>query len=233
MSDVLIISPHFDDVPLSLGQSLLDGELAERSVSVRVAFGRTNWSVQMHPTARRASVISRWRELEERLAARRFGYSLKVDSFEEVILRRGSLDPETFRGGTEARSDPLFGQIRDHLRVLGAQHDNIWVPAGLGEHIDHRLIATAAADLTVAGKANFTFYEDRPYVSYLSDAELAEQLSVLNLELGSRDVSGPIQGATQAVVRRIYRSQIDPYFVDAQSMDLERSLCERVWVASR
>ena len=67
-----IVSPHFDDVPLSLGQSLRDGALSRCDVRVRVAFGRTNWTNWVHPTASRATPIGWWRRLEESVAARRF-----------------------------------------------------------------------------------------------------------------------------------------------------------------
>ncbi|MCZ7629358.1 MAG: hypothetical protein M5U19_09945 [Microthrixaceae bacterium] len=68
--DVLVVSPHFDDVPLSLGQSLTDGELSRaRRVRVRVVFGRTNWTTRLHPTRGRAPVVSAWRRVEELLAA--------------------------------------------------------------------------------------------------------------------------------------------------------------------
>ncbi|MGI9577721.1 MAG: hypothetical protein ACR2OH_05960, partial [Microthrixaceae bacterium] len=67
---VVVVSPHYDDVPLSLGQSLTDGLLSQADrVEVRVVFGRTNWSVQLHPTRGRAPVVTAVRRAEEAVAA--------------------------------------------------------------------------------------------------------------------------------------------------------------------
>ncbi len=224
-----MISPHFDDVPLSLGQSLIDGELSKRRVSVKVIFGRTNWTVHVHPTRRRARAVTLWRTAEERAAAARFGYRLSVEGFEEAILRRGSLETDGFRNDSDPREEPVHAPILARLLTLSRQYPELWVPAGLGGHIDHRVIASAGAELAARGR-KVAFYEDRPYVSYLSDDEIARELSPLELELECRAVSRPIQASTQRRVRAIYRSQMGPYFSDAQGFDLERGLCERVWI---
>jgi LmbE family N-acetylglucosaminyl deacetylase len=226
---VVLVSPHYDDVPLSLGQSLRDGTLARAHVRVRVVFGRTNWSVRIHPTRRRAPLVTAWRRAEEWVAARRFGYRVSSEGFEEVILRSGSMAPESFRGPLVALDDPLVGPVGRALRRWRAEAEELWVPAGLGRHLDHRIVATAAARLVGEGVDGIAFYEDRPYVSYLDDDDLAAELAPLGLDLVAEQVSGPVTAATQARVRRCYPSQMDSFFSEAQRRDLERGLCERVW----
>ncbi len=44
-----MLSPHYDDAPLSLGQSMLDGELSRHRVTVGVPFGRSIWTIWFHP----------------------------------------------------------------------------------------------------------------------------------------------------------------------------------------
>jgi hypothetical protein len=225
----MVVSPHFDDVPLSLGQSLRDGVLSFREVSVRVVFGRTNWSTRLHPTRRRAPLVTAWRRVEEAVAARRIGEPGRSEPFEEVILRRGSLDASEFRGDAVPSADPLYGPVRCRLQQWQAMADELWVPAGLGRHLDHRIVAWAAAELVRGGASGVRFYEDRPYASYLDEAALAEELGELDLDLVPEDVSGPIQESTQALVGRCYRSQMDPYFREAQRHDRESGRPERVW----
>jgi LmbE family N-acetylglucosaminyl deacetylase len=226
---VLVVSPHYDDVPLSLGQSLRDGVLSSREVSVRVVFGRTNWSTRLHPTRRRAPLVTAWRRSEEAVAARRFGYHVRSEAFEEAILRSGNLDPSGFRGGSDPSADPLFGPVRRRLQQWEGIAEEIWVPAGLGRHVDHRIVAWAAADLVREGASDVRFYEDRPYASYLEAAALAEELDELGLDLVPEDVSGPIAESTQRLVGRCYRSQMDSYFREAQRHDRESGRPERVW----
>lgn len=228
---VLIVSPHFDDVALSLGQSLRDGDLSQASsVSVRVVFGATNWTTSMHPTRRRAPFVSAWRRTEELMAALRFGYTFRAAALEEVVLRSGSMDPGSFRDEESISGHPLVDRVTRMIRRWSDDRDLVLVPAGLGRHVDHRIVAAAGVRLMRAGGTPVAFYEDRPYTAYLDDAAIAGELAELGLELHSREVSGPISEDTQRTVRRIYRSQMDDFFVDAQRRDRDQGTCERIWV---
>ena len=102
------------------------------------------------------------------------------------------------------------------------------VPAGLGGHVDHRIVALAAAGLGAPG-APVGFYEDRPYVAHLDPAELEVQLAALGVPLEAVEMSGPITEATHRRVRRCYPSQMDPFFVEAMELDRRRDARERVW----
>ena len=84
---VLIVSPHFDDAPLSLGQSMIDGALHEHRVTVGIVFGRTNWVRWFHPTRSRAPIAGAIRRAEELHAAARFRYRLRIADLEEALLR--------------------------------------------------------------------------------------------------------------------------------------------------
>lgn len=228
---VLAVSPHYDDVPLSLGQSLVDGELSRAaSVGVRVVFGRTNWSKAMHPRRSRAPLVTAWRRSEEIAAALRFGYSMKALPLEEVILRTGSMDPDSFRGEEAIAGDPLVTRVTAMLRRWSEEFEVLLVPAGLGRHLDHRIVAHAGVRALRAGLGPVAFYEDRPYTAYLGPDEVAAELAELGLELEPQEVSGPISEKVQRSVRRIYRSQMDEYFLDAQRRDREGGDCERIWV---
>ncbi len=67
--------------------------------------------------------------------------------------------------------------------------DVMWAPAGLGRHLDHWIVAQAAADLVHAGVGGIGFYEDRPYCASLDDDETADQLAELGFEFEAHDVS--------------------------------------------
>ncbi len=234
---VTVVSPHFDDVPLSLGQSLRDGALSSCDVSVEVVFGRTNWTNWVHPTRSRAGVISGWRRLEEALSARCFGYRWHSSDWEEALLRWGVvaggdrlLDP-----GADLSAEPLVDQIGEWLvNLVNAPQGApalVLVPAGIGGHVDHRIVALAAVGVRDRLGAAVGFYEDRPYVSHMDPGQVEAQLDALGLEpeLDRVAVSGPIAESTQKRVRRCYPSQIDGYFVEAMHRDVADGSSERVW----
>lgn len=229
--DVLVVSPHFDDVPLSLGQSLTNGELSRaRRVRVRVVFGRTNWSTRVHPTRGRTPMVSAWRRGEELFAAARFGYTVRVQTLEEAILRNGSMDPMVYRSPAPLEDHPLVDRVTAMIRAWSGSADVVLLPAGLGHHVDHRIVAVAGVRAVRAGLGPIAFYEDRPYTAYMGDAEVAAGLAELGLDLEAQDVSGPIEEKTQRAVRRVYRSQMGAYFTNAQTRDRDAGRSERIWV---
>lgn len=232
---VTVVSPHFDDVPLSLGQSLTDGVLSTCDVHVRVAFGRTNWTTWVHPTAGRASAVSWWRTFEEQAAAWSFGYRFTAARWPEALLRLGMdysdrlLDPEV-----SLHDDPLIGELATWLGAIaapacGSSPDAVLVAAGLGGHVDHRLLALAAASLAPGCGTPIGFYEDRPYAAYLDRTEVRRQLAPLQLDLERHDASGPISARTQWRAKRCYPSQMSPYFEDAMQLDVADAATEAVW----
>lgn len=241
--NVTILSPHFDDVPLSLGQSLRSGVLAGCTVKVRVVFGRSNWTVWMHPNQQRATAVSWWRRAEEELAARSFGYRYSYAGWEESILRTGEMDQAAVLDTSAGLDDPLVEDVAGWLdEVLLADRPALLIaPAGLGGHVDHRIVATAAARLVAAphplaaphpvapSSTPIAFYEDRPYVAHLDADELVAQLPMPVETLEPITVSGPITLATQRRIRRCYPSQMTPYFAEAMAKDLDGGECERVW----
>ncbi len=230
---VTVVSPHFDDVPLSLGQSLRDGALSRCEVRVRVAFGRTNWTTWVHPTPGRAPLIGGWRMAEETLAARRFGYRFTVARWDEALLRWGAMDRQLLDAGADLSAEPLVGEVSAWLELVLEQRemqpDLLLVPAGLGGHVDHRIVAEAAAALCTTSRVPIGFYEDRPYVAHLDKGTVSDQLGQLGLELQPHAVSGPVSRSTQRLVRRCYPSQMDPYFLQAMEHDLATGAVERAW----
>jgi hypothetical protein len=232
---VTVVSPHFDDVPLSLGQSLSDGVLSRCDVRVRVAFGRTNWSTWLHPTERRAPLVSWWRTAEEQLAAVSFGYRFTVARWPEALLRLGAgysdrlLDAEA-----SLTDDPLIAELAGWLADVasptdGASPDALLVAAGLGGHVDHRLLALAASSVGRTTDTPVGFYEDRPYSAYLDEREIRRQLEPLGHDLERHPASGPISARTQWRAKRCYPSQMSPYFDDAMRLDVTDGATEAVW----
>lgn len=225
---LLVVSPHFDDAPLSLGQAMVDGELSIHRVTVGVLFGRTNWTKWFHPTRGRWPLGSAIRFGEEVVNARRFGYRFRVAGFEEAVLRNGSLDTTTFLDPTfDPTTSPVLALVLDRMRRWAEGADVVIAPLGLGDHIDHRLAAHAGG--LMAAERSVCFYEDRPYASGLDDEAIASHAAALDPALRPVDVSAPMGPAKHG--RLWYPSQFHEFFLDAIAADERAARRERLWVS--
>lgn len=236
---VVVLSPHFDDVPLSLGQSLRDGTLSVCDVDVRVAFGRTNWTQWVHPTRPRARWIGLLRRSEEWRASRRFGYRWRAADWEEALLRWGDLDPDRLLDHhADLSGDPLLVELTDWVRrqaegaTTGGPPGLLLAPAGLGGHVDHRLLALAAAAARPHCAVPVGHYEDRPYAAHLSPERRAAAIAEVLDRPTAVEVSGPVSESTHRIVQRCYPSQMDDFFRSAMITDRRSGAVERVWFES-
>lgn len=227
MTRVLALSPHYDDIPLSLGQSLLDGELRRARVTVGVVFGRSNWVRYFHPTRSRWPLATAIRSAEEVRNAARFRYRLKWGRFEESILRTGITDSAEFLDPTvDVDDDPLVAPIATLIAKWAANADVVLAPLGLGGHLDHLLVAAAGRLAAETGR-EVAFYEDRPYACWLDDDALLQASRVAAPGRSPRPISGPITTAKRD--RIWYPSQFDDFFIDAMGLDESQGRCETVW----
>lgn len=225
---VLVLSPHYDDAPLSLGQSMHDGELRRHRVTVGVVFGRSNWTRWFHPKRWRWPIASAIRGGEEARNAARFRYRVRVSSLEESILRTGDLRSESFLDGSfvAAESDALDA-VSAQLRKWVVDYDVVAAPLGIGDHVDHQLVAEAARRLMDAGTP-MAFYEDRPYACVLSEDDLAAAAKQIDPRLVRRPVSGPMDMGKYG--RVWYPSQFDDFYLTAIAIDIDNAHREHVWV---
>lgn len=228
---VLVVAPHFDDAALSVGQSLLDGELSRERVTVGVVFSRSNWTQWAYPNRRRAPVVSVIRRAEEQWAALRFHFRIVTGGLEEVILRTGTTEPEQL---LDADFDPATDPtITDVIRVLdtwvtSGRYDIVLAPLGVGHHVDHQLVAAAAHELRADSPVPIAHYEDRPYASVADDDSIAATAAALDGSLSRRPLSGSITSAKTS--RLFYPSQFDRFFSDAMADDERDHRHEFAWV---
>jgi LmbE family N-acetylglucosaminyl deacetylase len=137
------------------------------------------------------------------------------------VLRDAAVDPT---------GDPVLERLVPWLRRVRGSGDLVLVPAGLGDHLDHRLVAAAGIRLAAEHDDHLGFYEDRPYVSFLDDEVRDAQLDRLGLDLEPVEVSGPVTEGLHRRLRRCYPSQISEEFVRAMAIDRTSGARERVWL---
>ncbi len=223
-----MLSPHYDDAPLSLGQSMLDGELSRHRVTVGVPFGRSNWTIWFHPKRWRWPIASAIRLGEEARNAWRFTYRVRLGGLEEAVLRTGNLSSEGFLDPTFAAGESGdLDSVTDQLEKWVSGYDVVVAPLGIGDHVDHQLVAEAARRLMERGTA-VAFYEDRPYAVLLEESDLLAAAKKIDPRLVRRPVSGPMQRNKHE--RIWYPSQFDEFFLTAIDLDESGGRREHMWV---
>jgi LmbE family N-acetylglucosaminyl deacetylase len=228
---VLVLAPHCDDAPLSLGAALAAGALGH-NVTVAVIFTQSQFTLHERGTAPLAAT-SRLRMAEERAAAAAAGYRVLFLPFAEASARpglggaRAILDP-----GRDPRADPAWPCVRAAVAELARLHGGpVLAPLGCTPHVDHRMAVLAAREALAAGPAfPLLFYEELPYAARLDDAALR---ALLPHPQGAPGVPRALGGELEAKLRLLahYPSQMDEATLGGVRRSWRRAGAERVWGA--
>jgi LmbE family N-acetylglucosaminyl deacetylase len=184
----LFLSPHYDDIALSAGATVRRLADLGRHPETLIVFGSepdpamalSPFASAMHEGWGLASseVIAR-RRAEEDNAAQAIGATVQLLPFHDAIYRGYNYlsDDDLFSHPAKAEQD-LPGAI---IASLGLPETptadvRIYAPLGVGGHVDHQLVFTAAAQLAAAGW-DVWFYEDVPYA--LKDGARQRRLDVI------------------------------------------------------
>jgi LmbE family N-acetylglucosaminyl deacetylase len=196
--DSLYVSPHADDVFLSCPARLLQDQARGAKVLIVTLFDDAGRS-QGAPVAGRAGFLSRpgIQHLEVGLPAapaRHPAYS-------------------TFRGLTQGRQavdEDSLGRAVELLADIGhrTRAREIYVPLGVGQHIDHRLAHEASRSAFMRGEGRNVFlYEERP------EAFVPGAVRVRLSQVGARLPPGAVEAADRAgLARLLVRFHVAPTF---------------------
>ncbi|MCA9877882.1 MAG: PIG-L family deacetylase [Thermomicrobiales bacterium] len=221
----IFLSPHYDDIALSAGATARRLADLGRQPETVIVFGSepdpetplSTFAAAMHEGWGLGSseVIGRRRAEEER-AAEAIGAAVHLLPFHDAI----------YRGHTYLSDEDLFSQPSDAehsvpqaiIAALGLPTSptpdiRIYAPLGVGGHVDHQLVFTAAAHLAAAGW-DIWLYEDVPYA--LRAGALAQRLD----NVGQEHVVAPLgvvpaEAAWDAKIQGIlsYPSQLETIFL--------------------
>jgi LmbE family N-acetylglucosaminyl deacetylase len=222
----IFVSPHFDDVALSCGGTVAAAAAAghaplivtvfagepppERPLS---AFAQAVHEVMGGKELTAAEVLN-IRRSEDEAAARTLGARPYWLNHLDAPYRGPYTRPNAFRGPLHADDADLAARIAaDVLRLWQATPDaTLYLPLGVGGHLDHRLCFAAAPTLTRAG-VRCWHYEDFPYAAWAVDA-VEHRLASLDAPFvaNSVDVTSQIDSRLAAI--QCYRSQLSYLFPD-------------------
>lgn len=219
------LQPHFDDATLSAGGTVaLQAATGQRPLIVTVFAGIPPAGTTISPYARQmqeatglgmdAAEAVRKRRAEDAAAANLLGADTLWLDFPEAIYRG---NPPLY-----SAEEQLFGAVNDadlHLdNELAAVFDKIaertpiaaiYAPLGVGHHVDHLLVCSAA-DRLAQRKLNVKFYEDFPYVTQPGALETRQRELNIAMEPELVEVSGTLPVAIEAATA--FTSQVARLF---------------------
>ncbi|HEX8995665.1 MAG TPA: PIG-L family deacetylase [Ktedonobacterales bacterium] len=227
----IYLQPHFDDAALSCGGAIQQQKRFGQHVLVITVFGglppenfqpsgfaRQNSQIMSLPEAPRAAVEARRAEDEAALGL--LGADVLWLDYLDAIYR-GS--PAYYQS-----NEALFGQVNDGDHALDEELGALFLtiaeraplaafyaPLGVGHHVDHQLVCSAA-DRLAQRKLNVKFFEDFPYVSRPGALEARQSELSIPMEFEMTEISGQIREKEEAVA--LYRSQVPQLFSTEDNM---------------
>ncbi|MCG8350219.1 MAG: PIG-L family deacetylase [Chloroflexales bacterium] len=225
----IYISPHFDDAALSCGGAIARHVANNQHVLVLTVCTATPpagttfspYVQQMHALwdldSAQAVDARRQEDIE---ALECLGSDGHWMGFLDAIYRR----PDVYRNdqalfGMIATDDALVDELAAMLLEVAQRWPDavIYAPLGVGEHVDHQIVYTAARTL-IHRHGSFAFYEDFPYVCRSG----ALEQRMMNLG-GSHAFVPSVLNIDTTLARKIsaieaYRSQIATLFGNTLAM---------------
>jgi len=230
-NNAVLLSPHIDDVALSLGGALLDGRFPSATVVNVFSTSRSAYDdndVERVTATRRREDRSFFQKMQWPMR------SIYLDRL-DAPLRLEISDDEVCSVSSPASDAHEVVHILKAIEPLRAPHALLIAPLGLGRHVDHVLVHRAACDSTTMGW-RLAFYEDAPYANDLTFEEIQLTANAASKELGGS--LSPLllpfdqAGLDKVAAITVYRSQLGPTSVARVHSHSMRfgDPAERLWI---
>lgn len=226
---LVVVEPHMDDAILSVGGQLLLRKGKQR-ITILCVFGISNYTSYMElkrPFLDHEKITS-LRTAESILAALKVGAMFKSLGLHDAPLRLLRHDQWSASGLSEQvrmtrgflGSYPFTHMVQEvALKLKSAltelSPDEVWIPMGLGHHVDHRTCRSACLQTlsSVEGKLGnipIRLYEDLPYSQAPHRKQMLDafEASGTKLSLKTEDISA-VMGEKQTAVA-VFASQFKP-----------------------
>jgi len=222
-AQAIFLSPHYDDVVLSCGGTValladqgcepvvvtvFAGEVPDEIITDFAKWKHSRWGV----SGVEENVLRR--QEEDRDAVEALGARAHWLGYPDAIYRgdRYLSDPSLF-GTPQAVETGLVNLIADEIRSMSEwdDHGTVFVPLGIGEHVDHQIMFAVGRVLAARG-VRVLAYEDCPYAIH-TPAGVDRRLGEV-----AGDVAPPMPVAIGTTLERriaaiaAYRSQVPVIF---------------------
>ncbi|MFH1761357.1 MAG: hypothetical protein ABIA63_09695 [bacterium] len=236
--NLIILSPHYDDVPLTFGgyldalsqKKLISDAPEDKSVRIIMLFSRSNYQARddrgnADTSLARIQHATGIRQIEDLCCLDqimgRCNYSYEIKFETECVLRaKGWKEGEEFEfpQGNKSTYDEDDWNIYKRFRKYSKKwllKDNtaLLLPLGIKEHIDHVLIRDAVLDTMVelgAGmRAALYFGEDQPYTGLASEEDFNKANKIITA-FGLKPLDYEINAGRKAdLIMQNYPTQIE------------------------
>ncbi|MGH9448890.1 MAG: PIG-L deacetylase family protein, partial [Terriglobia bacterium] len=232
---LVVIEPHMDDAALSMGGRLLHRR-GQCRITILSVVKWTNFTTYLLLGRNVLSVrdVTDLRQKESALAARLLGVEYRCLDWTDAPLRFWPAEPwspamaERFKATPQAfvnlAPNPqdvrsLAGTLAENLKALAP--DELWIPMGLGDHIDHRTTRSACLMVLAEARQQFeglpvSLYEEVPYAGASGHAsQIAAALARCGSHLvrATEDITDAFEEKLRLV--SVYASQFKPSYIDA------------------
>jgi LmbE family N-acetylglucosaminyl deacetylase len=214
----LFIRPHYDDVPLSCGST----------VALLAKEGREPHMVTVFASELLPQMVG-----EFAAAAHALGCDVRWLGLPDAIYRnRYTSDHELF-GPLPAEEGELASHLAEEIRHLPEwrESNRVFVPLGIGSHVDHQLVFEAGRCLAAQGVEVYA-YEDCPYAIHTSEGRRT-RLAALDGKVGD-PVLVPIADTLEQRLEAIAccASQVPVIFRFTRTSAGPSQALRRTWVRS-
>lgn len=227
----IYLQPHFDDAALSCGGAIRQQTEWGQHVLVITVFGgtppegfqpsgfaRQNSQIMSLPEQPAAAVNARRAEDEAALGL--LGADVLWLDYLDAIYRGTPASYQSNEGlfGPVGQGDLKLDEDLGALFLTIAERAPLaafYAPLGVGHHVDHQLVCSAA-DRLAQRKINVKFFEDFPYVSRPGALEARQNELSIPMEYELTEISGQIRDKEEAVA--LYKSQVPQLFSTEDNM---------------
>jgi len=195
-SNIIVFSPHFDDVLFMLGGYISElkksGNLHTKQFHINLLFSKSNYlarsgSENFNKSLERVKLATGQRLLEDQECIDemlgKFNYRYEILGESECFTRGKKFAdsemefPHGMYEDFDTMDKEIFQRMKKRIRQWAHYPDTALVfPIAFKEHIDHFIVREAAVEvakeLNGEGKASFYFQEDKPYGGIATEAEL-------------------------------------------------------------
>jgi len=235
--DWIYLSPHLDDVALSLGGLLWEQSQAGERVAVWTICAGDPPAGDLSPFAE--SLHTRWgtglasmqaRRAEDIASCQQLGASYRHFDIPDCIYRRSPRTGEPLYASREALWNPLHPDeealvehVAEQIEALLPAPVNLVCPLTLGSHVDHRLARAAAEKLGLP----LWFYADYPYALKTESPDVQQKLRSTRPALVLPISEAGLRAWQEAVAA--HRSQISTFWKSLDEMRAAiREYCQQM-----
>lgn len=171
--NIVLLSPHLDDVALSIGGSVYNFP-PQTTCTLVTVFSSSGYAPGC-PDLSDVAEVTRMRHQEEQRYAKQIGAQLILLDFPDTSLLGYSEEQMQGDCQTDERFAAVCAAVNQSLTTL--QPDLIFAPLALGDHIDHKMVFEAVQCSQYAqAKRPILYYEDLPYAWYYTETALLAEI---------------------------------------------------------